>query len=383
MGEDKMTTSKIRVMLADDDAGLREALADTVRSAPDLELVGDAADAAGAIQLAEAARPDVVLMDVRMPGGGGVTATQELHQKHPEIQVVALSTHEDKASVLKMLEAGAVAYVVKGVPEPEIIDAIRRAHRGQMSLSAELGSSAFRDLLHEVRARRESEQLLARLIAVQEQERLRIASNIHDDTIQAMTAASLRMQQLRRHLTEEAQIELMTRLEEAVRESTTRLRRLMFDLRPAALDQAGLEAALWELLERTKKESNLQFTLESHLTTQPAGSAKTALYRIAQEALANVEKHAAATEVRVDLSEVSGGCRVSIVDNGRGFDHMKDVAGTEQLGLVSMRERAQIAGGWWKVHTPDAGGTAVEFWLPFSAQAAPVEPLAVGVTESQ
>jgi signal transduction histidine kinase len=366
-------------MLADDDAGLREALADTVRAAPDLEVVGGAGDAAAAVQLAEDARPDVILMDVRMPGGGGVAATREVHQKHPHIAVVALSAHEDKASAMKMFEVGAVAYLVKGVAEAEIVDAIRRAHRGQMSLPADLGSSAFRELLAEVRELRESEQLLARLVAVQEGERLRIASDIHDDTIQAMTAASLRMQQLRRHLTDQAQIELMGKLEEAVRESIARLRRLMFDLRPAALDQAGLEAALWELLEHTKKEANLQYTLDCHLTTEPAGGVKTALYRIAQEALANVQKHAAATEVRVDLSDVNGGCRVSIVDNGRGFDHAAGDSKAGQLGLISMRGRAQIAGGWWKVHRPEAGGTAVEFWLPYAE--ALVEPIVAEATE--
>ena len=373
-----MGTSKIRVMLADDDAGLREALADSVRSAPDLELVGQAGDGATAVRLAAEAQPDVILMDVRMPGGGA-TATQELRLKQPHVRVVALSAQEDTASALKMIEAGAIAYVVKGTPEPEMFEAIRRAHRGQMSLPAELGGSALRELLREVREVRENGRRLARLVAMQEDERLRIASSIHDDTIQALTAASLRMQQLRRHLTEPSQIELLTRLEEALRESMARLRRLMFDLRPAALDQAGFEAALWELLERTRKESNLQYTLEGHLTTEPAGSAKTALYRVAQEALANVQKHAAATEVRVELTEEGAGCRVSIVDNGRGFGHSAAGPDSEHTGLVSMRERAEIAGGWCKVRSHAAGGTAVEFWVPFHAAA--VEPVTAMAAE--
>jgi DNA-binding NarL/FixJ family response regulator len=104
-----MNTTKIRVLIVDDDAGLREALADTVRSGPDLEVVGSAEDTDGAVREAEKLAPDVVLMDVRIPGAGGVAATREVLQKVPEIKVVALSAHEDKASALQMLEAGAVA----------------------------------------------------------------------------------------------------------------------------------------------------------------------------------------------------------------------------------------------------------------------------------
>jgi PAS domain S-box-containing protein len=641
-----MQTPKIRVMLADDDSGLLSALADTVGSAADLEVVGTARDATDAIQRAQACRPEVVLMDVRMPGGGGVTAAREIARTLPGTRIVALSAHEDRASALQMLAAGAVAYIVKGAAEPEILDAIRRAHRGQMSLSVELGSSTLKELLRDLQERQESESVLrkseqrgaailesvpeamvivgaagaielvnaqteklfgyqrgeligqavevlvpdrfrhmhesqrakvarqayarpmdagvhltgrrkdggefpidislspletedgvktiaairdntrrtiaeevqgkseqlfrglldsapdamvivdtggiiqvvnvqterlfgytraelrdqsvdvllparfrtaharhragylskpqarpmgadlelcgrrkdgtefpvdislspmesesgllviaavrdvtdrqeakkklddsfeilqrqrlfARLIAAQEEERLRIASDIHDDTIQAMTATSLRMQQLRRHLTDAAQIELLSRLEDAVRESIVRLRRLMFDLRPASLDRSGLASALRELLERLHEETQITFTLENHLNLEPVGGIRTALYRIAQEALVNVKKHAAATTVSVELRSVGSGCRVRIQDDGRGFE--VETSGSEpgHLGLVSMRERAQIAGGWWLVRCPAEGGTVVEFWLPFDAEtAAGREPLA-------
>jgi signal transduction histidine kinase len=160
------------------------------------------------------------------------------------------------------------------------------------------------------------------------------------------------MQPLRRHLTDPGQIDLLSKLEDAVRESITRLRRLMFDLRPASLDRSGLAAALRELLERLHEETHLTFTFENHLNSEPEDGIRTALYRIAQEALANVKKHAAATTVNVELRSVGTGCRVRIQDNGTGFE----VDGTETkpgyLGLVSMRERAQIAGGWWLVRCP-------------------------------
>ena len=640
-----MQTPKIRVMLADDDAGLLAALADTVGSGHDLEVVATARDAQEAVRRATEERPDVILMDVRMPGGGGVAAAREIGRALPDTRVVALSAHEDRASAVELLEAGAVAYIVKGAPEREILDAIRRAHRGQMSLAAELGSSTITELLRELRERLESEKalrkseqrgaailesvpdamvivgadgaielvnsqtehlfgyqrgeliglavevlvpdryrqvheaqranvvdkpyarpmdaglhfsgrrkdgtefpidislspletedgvktiaairditrraiaeeaqkkseqlfrgllesapdamvivdtsgiiqvvnaqtervfgytraelrdqsvdlllperfrtahvrhrigylsrpqarpmgadlelygrrkdgtefpvdislspmeaesgllviaavrdvterhevkkkldesfeivqrqrLFARLVAAQEEERLRIASDIHDDTIQAMTATSLRMQQLRRHLTDPTQVELLTKLEDAVRESIVRLRRLMFDLRPASLDRSGLAAALRELLERLHEETHLTFTFENHLSAEPLGGIRTALYRIAQEALVNVKKHAQAKNVNVELRSVGAGCRVRIEDDGQGFDLDATESTPGHLGLVSMRERAQIAGGWWLIRCPAEGGTVVEFWLPFDAET-PVEGVPV------
>ena len=104
--------SRIRVMLADDDAGLLEALADSVRSAPDLEVAAQASDATQAIRVALETEPDVLLLDARMPGGGGVTVARELSRRMPDIKIVCLSAHEDKGSALEMIEAGAVGYIV-------------------------------------------------------------------------------------------------------------------------------------------------------------------------------------------------------------------------------------------------------------------------------
>ena len=222
--------------------------------------------------------------------------------------------------------------------------------------------------LDETFATAQRQRIFARLIAAQEEERLRIASDIHDDTVQAMTATSLRMQQLRRHLSEPDQIELLTRLEDAVRESIVRLRRLMFDLRPASLDRSGLAAALRELLERLHDETSIGVTLENRLTIEPEGGIRTALYRIAQEALANVKKHSGASHVGVELKTLGGGCQVTIEDDGRGFDTAAADGLPGHLGLVSMRERAQIAGGWWAVKCPPEGGTSVQFWLPLEPE---------------
>jgi len=149
--------SKIRIVIADDDPALSGALIDTVSSADDLELVAVANDTQSAIKAAHDHKPDVVLMDVKMPGGGGIVATLAVIAGNPETKVVGLSAHEDQATALQMLESGAVAYIVKGMPELEILDAIRRAQRGQLSMPADLATASFKDLLAKLRHHMQSE----------------------------------------------------------------------------------------------------------------------------------------------------------------------------------------------------------------------------------
>lgn len=629
---------RTRVLIADDDAALSSALADTIAATDDLELVDVAGDTAAAIDAACRHRPDVVLMDVKMPGGGGVEATRAILAAEPSIAVVGLSAHEDHNTAALMLDAGAMGYVVKGMPEDEIVDAIRRARRGQYSLPGDLGASLLKHLTAKIRdyetteselrareeriqalvdampdaliiidskglidlanvptqrmfgyspgelvgqpvdvlvperqraihqtmqmrfrehpkarpmgsgfdlrgrrkdgsvfpvdislspmrsaagvsvvaairdmteqkeaeeVRRRSEQmfrgllesapdamvvvdthgriqiinhraeqlfgysreelvgrlvdelvpealrsghaghrakyfanpqvrpmgqglelygrrrdgtefpvdislspmrtvegvlviaavrditdrkiaekrlaqtqevaerrrLMTHLVQAQEEERRKIAADIHDDSIQAMTATSLRLQQLRKHLADEQQIALLTKLDDAVRESIVRLRRMMFDLRPAALDRTGLAAALRELLDRINSETGLEYSLEDQLAREPSNVVRVELYRIAQEALVNVRKHSHAQRVKVELQRVEQGCHVRISDDGRGFDLAK--AGEPgHLGLIAMNERAQIGGGWFTVRSAPGEGATVDFWLPDERDAA-------------
>ena len=127
----------IRVLIADDEPTLRDALADLITSEGSLRLVGAAGDAEEAISLAEAIRPDVAIVDVKMPGGGA-RAARGILGASPATRVIALSAHEDRETVLEMLRAGAVGYLVKGTAPDEIVRSIGRAAQGQTSLSSEV-----------------------------------------------------------------------------------------------------------------------------------------------------------------------------------------------------------------------------------------------------
>src|SRR5260221_8034000 len=120
----------IRVLIAEDERPLREALAALVASEPGLELAGAVGDAKSAVALAVKSSPDVALIDVRMPGGGQAAA-RGIREACPETKIVALSAFEDRATVFEMLSCGVVGYLVKGVSALEIVEALERAARGQ------------------------------------------------------------------------------------------------------------------------------------------------------------------------------------------------------------------------------------------------------------
>jgi EAL domain-containing protein (putative c-di-GMP-specific phosphodiesterase class I)/CheY-like chemotaxis protein len=137
---------RIRVMIAEDEPSVRDALAALIRSEPDLDLVAAAGDAVQAIDLARRFRPDVVVLDVKMPGGGGPRAARAIRALCPQTRVTALSAYDDRGSVLEMLGAGAVGYLVKGTPAGEIIEAIRSSARGQGALSTEVTADVIKTL---------------------------------------------------------------------------------------------------------------------------------------------------------------------------------------------------------------------------------------------
>ena len=206
--------------------------------------------------------------------------------------------------------------------------------------------------------------LLRRLVDAQEEERRAIARDIHDDTIQSMFAVSLRLSTLRNALRDAVQVEQLQLLEQSVQASTDRLRHLLFELRPAALDEGGLPAALREYLDVMRSENAIDVELETAMERSPASETQVIAYRIAQEALANVRKHARASRVECAVSAVDDGILIRIADDGVGFQEERGRPSAGHLGMVSMRERAEMAGGWFRVTSSEGKGCIVEFWIP-------------------
>lgn len=495
-----MDDPNIRVVIADDEPAMREALADVIDSAPELTLVDQATDHPGALRAAVSHRPDVLVLDFRMPGGNGPGTMRAVRGKAPGTAVLVLSAYEDPDIVVDMLVAGAAGYLVKGTSAEELLEAINRVARGQLSMPTLLAAHGVRtlrsdladsrrtearyrrlfeagpdamvvvdeagiielvneqaeevfgysqhDLLGdsidvvlpdlppaisewaeeqaaiehpsmrtvELTARRsdgsdfatevgltmvpteeghrvvvrvrditqtkrsravledsvallrktgqEHRAVLSALVSAQEQERRRIAAGIHDDTMQVITAAGLRLQQLRRRLHEPDDVAVIEKLQQTITQAVERLRQLIFEFRPPALDLEGLAAALRAYLEQVHVETGLSYQVDDRLSAEPPENMRVLVYRIAQEALMNVRKHARATRVRVQLLDVDGGYLVKISDNGVGYSPLGTESRPGHLGLTLMRERVEIAGGWCRIESSPGAGTTVEFWVP-------------------
>ena len=228
------------------------------------------------------------------------------------------------------------------------------------------------DITERRRAEEDRRRLRARLVAAQEEERARIASDVHDDPLQKVSAVGMRLAALRRRADDPELATAVGELEETVAVATRSLRNLLFELRPPALDREGLAAALRQLLAEEAREAGFTYRLEDRLVEEPPPDVRAVAYRVAQEALTNVRKHARARTVEVLLEPWDGGLRVRVRDDGVGFDPAavsETVPG--HLGLGSMRERVELADGWWRVRSAPGAGTAVEFWLPAASREPP------------
>ncbi|MEV8566070.1 PAS domain-containing sensor histidine kinase [Streptomyces sp. NPDC051322] len=219
----------------------------------------------------------------------------------------------------------------------------------------------------------ERRRLFTHLVQAQELERRRIAWDVHDDSIQAMVAVGMRLQLLADRIGEPYGSEL-AQLDTSVREAVGRLRNLTFRLQPPGIDRHGLIESLSQHLNDTVGSWGLEFSLDHALEKEPASETAITIFRIVQEALLNVRKHARARTVRVSVTTEDRGLLVRVADDGTGHPAVTHRL-HEHFGLMEMRERAETADGWWTLRSEPGTGTTVEFWVPDLPSSLLDEPL--------
>jgi PAS domain S-box-containing protein len=205
-------------------------------------------------------------------------------------------------------------------------------------------------------------RLLIRLESAQGEERRRIADDLHDDSVQVMTAAYMRAQGLVQRLDDPSLRADAEALRDTLRDAVERLRHLLFELHPPSLDRDGLVTALRSYGAGREGPT---VVVEDDLAAEPPGDIRTLVFRIAQEAITNARKHAEATTVTVALDSTEDGVRLRVVDDGAGFDlSVVDEPDPGHIGLSGMIERAELAGGRLRIDSRRGAGTAIEAWLP-------------------
>jgi signal transduction histidine kinase len=214
-------------------------------------------------------------------------------------------------------------------------------------------------------------EMLRRIVTAQEAERQRIARELHDETGQALTAIGLGLRGVGSSMRSDGDksIDNLRQLEQLVEHSLIELQRLISDLRPSHLDDLGLGAALrWyagEIENRLPLKVKVNVSEETDLSTEM----KTTLFRITQEALTNVIKHAAADQVKVILTYDAEGVRLEVVDDGVGFNQSAmQMASRPSWGLIGMQERATLLGGTFKATSYPGSGTRIEIYIPYISE---------------
>jgi signal transduction histidine kinase len=365
------------ILIVDDDPNIR-ALLRRILERHEYRCV----EAKGAAQAREALQQnndwELVISDVNMPGETGISLLRHVRAVHPDLPIVMVSGIGDPYLAAAAIDYGAYGYVTKPFDSNQVLIAVanalrrarleseNRAYQGQLEARVAERTAALADALHSLQVSDERRRrLMARLVDAQEEERRRIAGDVHDDAVQVMTAVNFRLEVLRRGLSDPEQAAAALKLEESVALSISRLRGLLFDLSPPALSTGGLGAALRAYLEQQGKDWGMEWDLVEQLGEQPPEAVRTLLYRVAQEALINVRKHAGECLVVVRIGERDGGVLLEVSDTGQGCDPgVLAIAEAGHLGLSGMRERASLAGGWCTVSSAVGRGTVVEVWVP-------------------
>jgi signal transduction histidine kinase len=216
-------------------------------------------------------------------------------------------------------------------------------------------------------------QGLQRSVEASELERRRWARELHDESLQELAAIKLRLGALL-NAPPDALEEAVAQATEHIDASIAAMRGLITDMRPASLDQLGVAPALEALVQRSAALFGLAITLRADLGVEAgheperlAPEIETTIYRVVQEALTNVVKHAEATKVDVEVHEHDGSVEIRVRDDGRGFDVE---ASSDGFGLIGMRERIRLAAGRYWIDSEPGGGTEVHVVLP-AARAEP------------
>ena len=285
----------------------------------------------------------LVISDSSVPRLGTTKVLATVKELAPKVPFIVVSGTITEQAAVDALRGGAADYVTK-----------ERLGRLGPAVARELSGAAAR------------EHLSHGLLAAQEAERRRVAAGLHDQLGELLTALRLRLDSLGA-LRGAARTAAVAEARTLVDEAMAQTRDLSVELWPAILDDVGLAAALRHLVDRHARWSGLAFSLELDALDCLPFAVEVACFRIAQQALTNVERHAGARAVEIRLQARGGAVELSVSDDGRGFDvasALERAAAEGNLGLLGMQERASLAGGRLTIDSTPNGGTRVHahFW---------------------
>lgn len=330
-------------------------------------------------------QPDIVLLDVLMPNMDGFETCRQLKANPktrdiPIIFMTSLTSVEDK---VKGFEVGAVDYVTKPLHQEEVLARVtthlqlRELTRVLQNRHEQLQVTSEQEkarLFDAVKQQREQLRVLnTRLNEVKEAEHKQLARELHDELGQTLTAIRINLAAIKSELNGNLSAtghERMMETEQLTMHTLERVRQMSLDLRPPMLDDLGLEPTLRWYVKQYGKRMGISAEFQIFGTIpRLAAPIETNLYRIAQEALTNVAKHANATHVRVHLERKPSHIKLVVKDNGRGFDWTSVAnreAGNTGAGLLGIQERSLLLNGHVDIDAAPTKGCCITVTIPFT-----------------
>lgn len=315
--------------------------------------------------------PDLILLDIAMPDMDGYEVCERL-QADPEtrdIPVIFISALNDAMDKVPAFEVGGVDYISKPFQVQEVLARVR-THLALRTAQQQLVQQN-RQLQQEVAERQRAEEQLQflsrRLVDVQEQERRMLARELHDEVGQILTGLHLSLEVLD-HIAEEQRAAHMQHTQQLVIELIQHVRKLSMHLRPPMLDDLGVLPALFWYFDHYTDQTHIQVRFQhSGMEQRLLADIEVTIYRIIQEALANIARYADVEEATVRLQLHHAHVTVHVEDHGRGFDPAAARATSSASGLASIRERVRLLGGQMMIEAAPGQGARIIVELPLAA----------------
>ncbi len=234
--------------------------------------------------------------------------------------------------------------------------------------TARLFTVILRDVSERLRMQEERDAYAVAAVSIREEEKSRVARELHDELAQPLTALKMDALWMRENLASAPEAtaarlgEMLSMLEQAVAST----RRIAADLRPSLLDDLGLVPAIHWLAENFNRRHGIECVVVADEEVEPGEPHASSVFRIVQEALVNVAKHAGASRVDVSLQKAEGGIALVVQDNGCGFDNGSPRK-SQSLGLMGLRERVDLLKGRYDLRSVAGQGTVIAAWLPLHA----------------